>query len=350
MSGGHDRFSVTAVVLAYGTEPLLEDCVQALLGSDGIRVDVVVVDNGCTSDAVARVDGVPGVRVLRPGRNTGFAGGCNLGARQARGEVLVLVNSDAVVRSGAAAALADVLAEPGVGIASGGLRLIDHPDTMNSAGNPVHYLGLSWAGGLGESATLHAVRRPVASATGAVMALRREAWEELGGFFEPMFAYGEDMELSLRCWQRGWTVEFVPDAVALHAYEFHRNPLKMYLLERNRLLVVLTLYERRTLALLALPLLALELAVLVVAVRQGWWRQKVRGWWWLARHAGLVRRRRAEVQAARRLPDAQVATVLTGSFNPGEQTGFSAPRPLALASTWCWSVVRRGILQVTDTS
>jgi GT2 family glycosyltransferase len=253
------------------------------------------------------------------------------------------VNSDAIVEPDAVAALVQVLGEETVGIASGSLRLRERPDTMNSAGNPVHFLGLSWAGGLGEPASSYGERREVASATGAVMALRRETWDALGGFFEPMFAYCEDLELSLRCWQRGWSVEFVPDAVALHAYEFHRNELKMYLLERNRLLVLLTVYGARTLALLAVPLLALEVAVLAVAVRQGWWAHKLRGWWWLLVHTGAVRRRRAEVQAARSRPDRDLARLLTGSFSPGEQTGFSAPPALALASGWYWRVVRRMI-------
>jgi GT2 family glycosyltransferase len=335
--------AISAVVLAYGPEPLLDDCVQALLSSPGPQLEVIVVDNGCTTDAVERVVGDPRVRVVRPSRNTGFAGGANIGAAEATGGVLVFVNSDAVVAPHTVAALATVLEDDHVGIATGSLRLLDQPDRMNSAGNPVHFLGLSWAGGLGDLATLHDVRRPVASATGAIMALRRDTWDALGGFFEPMFAYCEDLELSLRSWQRGRSVVFVPEAVAWHAYEFHRNDLKMYLLERNRLLAVLTLFERRTLALVTPALLALEVAVLAVAVRQGWWRQKVRGWWWLARHARVVSRRRADVQAARCVPDALLAPLLTGSFSPGSLSGFAAPRLLSAGSSCYWALVRRTI-------
>jgi GT2 family glycosyltransferase len=257
--------------------------------------------------------------------------------------VLAFVNSDAVVQQGALAALATALDDPRVGIATGSLRLRDRPDTINSAGNPVHFLGLSWAGGLGEPAASHNEPRPVASASGAVMALRRETWDALGGFYEPMFAYCEDLELSLRCWQRGWTVQYVPDAVTLHAYEFHRNPLKIYLLERNRLLVVLTLYSARTLWLVAAPLAALEAAVLVIAFRDGWAREKLRGWWWLLTRAGTVRRRRAEVQAARTRTDRDVAPLLIGSFTPGVETGLTAPRALAGASSAYWRAVRRWI-------
>jgi len=58
--------TVTAVVLAYGAEPWLEDAVRAVLASTGIDVDVVVVDNGCTSDAIGRVKGLDRVRVITP--------------------------------------------------------------------------------------------------------------------------------------------------------------------------------------------------------------------------------------------------------------------------------------------
>jgi GT2 family glycosyltransferase len=214
---------------------------------------------------------------------------------------------------------------------------------MNSAGNPVHYLGLSWAGGLGEPATAHGAPRPVAAACGAVMAVRRATWTELGGFYEPMFAYCEDLDLSLRCWLSGRSVEYVPQAVAWHAYEFHRNPLKMYLLERNRLLVVLTVYSARTLWLLAAPLLALEVALLAVAVHQGWAAQKLRGWWWLLRHVGALRHRRRVVQAARRRSDRSLAERLTGTFAPAQELGMRAPRPLQVLSGGYWALARRAI-------
>ena len=189
-----------------------------------------------------------------------------------------------------------------VGLTTGSLRLYDDPETLNSAGNPVHYLGLSWAGGLGVAASEYEHGRSgpedVASGTGAATVARADRFAALGGFCEPMFAYCEDTDLSLRCWQRGWRVVLIPDAVVLHRYEFSRNPLKLFLLERNRQFMVLTVYSGRLLAAIMLPFLAMELAMLAMATRDGWAGRKLAGWWWLLRHAGLVRRRRREVQAA----------------------------------------------------
>ncbi len=333
--------TLTAIILAWGDEPVLEESVVSVLSSDGVDVDVVLVDNGCTSDAVSRLRGRSGVTVLTPETNLGFAGGCNHGAHQARGEYLAFVNGDAVVKPDALRRLVAGLGQD-VGLTTASLRLYDDEDTMNSAGNPVHYLGLSWAGGLGEPASRYAAPADVASATGAATVCRKDRFVELGGFCEPMFAYCEDTELSLRCWQRGWRVVFVPDAVVLHRYEFSRNTNKLYLLERNRLFVILTLYSPRMLAVVLGPLVALELAMLALALKQGWARSKVAGWWWLVRNAGLVRARRREVRAQQSVPDSRLAAILTGDFDPGVE-GLAAPAPLRKVSAAYWRVARRAL-------
>ena len=175
--------TVTAVVLAYLDEPWIERCVRSVLGSKGVCADVVLVDNGCTTDAVERLRGERAVTVITPAENLGFAGGCNAGAAVATGDFLALINADATVRGGIAPAqLVDVAARPGVGIACGSIRLADAPDVLNSAGNPLHVLGLSWAGGFREQATAHAREVDVACASGAGLVLRRTTWQALGGF------------------------------------------------------------------------------------------------------------------------------------------------------------------------
>ena len=334
---------VTAVVLAWGAEPYLDAAVRSLLESRDVDLDVVLVDNGCTDGAAERLRQVPGVTHVDAGSNTGFAGGCNLGARHATGEFLAFVNSDAVVRPDALRCLVEVAEDPAVAFASASLRLADRHEVMNSAGNPVHYSGLSWAGGFGENADRHRRPRDIPSVTGAAFAVRREVFDSLGGFNELMFAYCEDAELSLRAWQRGWRCVYVPEAVVLHHYEFARNNEKFYLLERNRLMLVLTLFEARTLLLLAPALLGLELATLAVAARQGWARQKVRGWVWLLRHRHEVRARRRAVQEDRSVGDRSVAPLLTSDFAPGEGTGVPAPGVLRAASRAYWAVVRRAL-------
>jgi GT2 family glycosyltransferase len=313
---------VTAVMLAYGPEPWLADAVEAVLASTGVEVDLVLVDNGTSSPAIDDIKGKPGVRVLRPAGNTGYAGGCQLGAAEATGEYLAFVNSDAIVAPPALAALAAVAAEPGVGAAMGSIRLADTPELINTAGNPLHFAGLSWAGGNGEPASRYAVRRRVPSVSGCCFVVHRSVWQRLGGFAPEYFAYHEDAELSLRMWQQGLTVEYVPDAVVRHHYEFSRNDLKYYLVERNRLVTLLTAYQARTLLLLAPALALTEAAMLAAALAGGWVRPKLRGWRWLWANRGWLRARRRVLQAARTVGDRPVAELMTGRFDP---TNVAAP-------------------------
>jgi GT2 family glycosyltransferase len=237
--------------------------------------------------------------------------------------------------------LVKALRDDRVGIVTAGVRLLDSPGLMNTAGNPVHFTGLSWAGGLGRPATDYPERRCVAAASGCAMAVRRGVWEQLDGLCEEMFAYCEDTDLSLRCWLAGWTVESVPEAVVAHRYEFSRNRAKRYWLERNRLVMLLTVLETRTLLVLAPALLALEVAVTAVALREGWARQKAAGWWWLVRHRSWLVRRRAAVQRTRRAPDGVLVPLLAADLDPGPSVDVPRSAVLSLASRVYWRMASR---------
>jgi GT2 family glycosyltransferase len=331
--------AVTVVVLAYGEEPWLARCVDSLLAATAVRTTVVLVDNGCLNADLPRLAAIERVHLLTPGANLGFAAGCNAGAAETADEVIAFVNSDCWVEPNALSALAnDVLASGGLATAS--LRLADEPSVLNSAGNPIHFLGFSWAGKLGEPATSAAAVAEVASVSGACFAAHRDLWELLGGFAELYFAYHEDVELSLRCRFAGRSVRYVPGAVAEHAYEFSRNPQKMYLLERNRLLTWVTVWQTRTLLLLLPALVVAELAVVALAVRQGWLRHKLRGWWWLVLHLGWIRDRRRTNRRQRTVQDRDVVGVLSSTF----ANGPAAPAALQPANRLLdgyWSIVRR---------
>lgn len=334
--------AVSAVVLAWRSEPWLRRCVAALLASEKVIVDVVLVDNGCTDDDVDVLERLDGVTVIRPGRNLGYSGGCNAGVAASAGEYIALINGDAIVEPGTLARLVEELTKrPDVGIAAASVRLADDPGLLNSSGNLVHVLGLSWVGGLGEPETRI---RPtdVAGAMGAGLVTTRTHWDRLGGFFERFFAYHEDADLSIRTWRLGKRVVNVPDAVLVHRYEFSRNSDKYYLVERNRLMFVLTQWGWRALVLLAPALVALEFAMLVLAIKEGWLRDKIRGWRWLWRHRDELRARRRTVRSTSTVPDRQWMRVLTARLEtPLINVPTGVLRPLNALTTAYWSLVRR---------
>jgi GT2 family glycosyltransferase len=332
--------AVTVVTVAYGNEPWLESSVEACLRSEGVRVDVVLVDNGCTDGAVDRLDGVPGVTVVRSAGNLGFAAGTNAGVGAAAGAFVALVNPDAIVEPDALARLVAVAALDDVAIATASVRLAGREDHLNAAGLALHFLGVSWAGHFGEPAADHATACDVPGGSGAAMVLRRDCWHELGGFCDELFAYYEDCDLGVRAWQRGLRCVYVPGATVVHRYEFGRSPGKHFLVERNRCVMVLTLWSTRSLVLLAPAFVVSELGVLALAARQGWAGEKVRSWWWLLSHASWLAARRRAMQTARTRTDRVLVPLLEERLTPANYPLPPAAR-LQAPLTWWWRVVRR---------
>ncbi len=303
---------------------------------------VIVVDNGGGPE-IALAAARDGVTVISPGRNLGFAAGCNEGARHASGEERVFLNPDTVVAPGALAELVRPLEDSTIGIVSARLRLLDRPELLNSAGNEVHVTGIAWAGLYGEPAERVTELRDVAFPTGAAMAIRRELFEELGGFTEELFMYQEDLELGWRVRLRGLRVVVNPAADVYHEYEFGRNPGKHYLLERNRLVFVLSSYSPRLLLLLSPVLASTEAAMLLLAVKEGWARDKLAGWGWLIRNVGWLRRHRRETQRLRRVRDRELARYLSPVLAPGM---ISVPAPVRAVNPLVaryWGLVKKAL-------
>ena len=323
--------NLSVVVVGHGDEPLLAACLNAVLAQLEPQDELVLVDHGITTPPA-----LPDVRVVTPDRNTGFGGGCAAGVAACSADGLVFVNSDAEIRPGTLEALRRRLEDERVGLVGGLVLLPGEVPTVNSVGLPVHLTGLSWCDGYGQALTdEHATPRRLTSVAGALFACRREVWDRLGGMDTSYFMYHEDTDLSLRTHLLGLDVVLCPEAVAVHAYEFSRNPRKMFHLERNRFLTVLGDYPGHVLR-RALPvILALEPLYLVIAVRDGWGREKLRAWGWLLRNARVVAARRRRVQQQVVAPhalDALLAPTIT-------QSQLERPAGLALLNRglgWYW--------------
>jgi GT2 family glycosyltransferase len=331
--------TVSVVIVAYDAGEALTRCLRSLEGE--AQHEILVVNNGGGGPEIEEAERRPEVEVLASATNLGFAAGCNMGAARASGDVLLFVNPDTVVRPGAVAALADALADPAVGIAMPRLRLLDEPELLNSAGNVVHVTGIAWAGRFREPASSAAAPVEIPYASGAALAVGAELFRELGGFTAELFMYQEDLELGWKARLRGLRVVLVPDADVLHEYDYARHPFKRYLLERNRLVFLLSAYSGRLLGVLAPLLISTELGMAALALREGWLRDKVRGWAWLARNAGWVVRHRRATQRLRRVPDRELVRFLTPVLDPAMLTLPAAVRAVNPLVSAYWSLARR---------
>jgi GT2 family glycosyltransferase len=335
------RPSLSVLIVAWNSREELARTLPALLPELGEGDELIVVDNYSadgTAEAVAEL--APAARIVRCARNVGFAAGCNRGAAEALGDLLVVLNPDAAPRPGFGEGIRRPWVE-GRGWAAWQALVADGDGmTINSAGNPVHFTGIVWAGGHGRPIEAAPSAGEVTALSGACLAIPRHAWEEVGGFPERFFLYHEDVDLSLRLRLAGGALGIEPAAVVDHDYEFGAREHKWRWLERNRWAFLIRVYPASLLALLAPALVLTELALIPASIAGGWGRQKFGALGEVLRLLPRLLRERRQVQAARTVSAAEFAAWLTPDLDSPFIPAIARSAPARLALRSYWTMVR----------
>ncbi len=184
---------VSVIAVNFNGLAVLAPFVESVWSGVAVPLELVVVDNGSTDGSVAWLAAQERVELLLAPRNLGFGGGCDAGARGARGDLLLFANPD-------------VLFHPDMLLALVG-NLVAHPEIAVSFPKMV------------EGDAEHVVEpklEDVATMAGAVMLVERQHFERLGGFDERMFLYWEDTDFCWRTRLAGRRVVHDWQAVAVH--------------------------------------------------------------------------------------------------------------------------------------
>ena len=286
---------LAVVVVTHESTGVLATTLGALVPQLRPDDELVVVDCGSSDDPGPLLP--PSARFIALAENRGFAGGAVVGAAESSAPLLFFLNPDTVPAPGCLDAIREAPADWGAWQA---LVLLPGGERINTRGGVLHFLGFGWAGGHDEPAAGVAPEpAEVGFASGAAMAVRRSAWDAIGGFDPAFFMYGEDVDVSLRLRLSGWRVGIVPAARVEHDYDFDKGDYKWFHLERNRWWIVLGTYPGALLALLAPALLLSEVALWAVAGRGGWLRAKLRAQLAVLRTLPMALRRRRAIQAVR---------------------------------------------------
>lgn len=265
------------VILNLNGRHHLKPCFETLRALDypGDRYEVVLIDNASTdgSREELRRDHA-WVRLIENDRNIGFSVGCNQGAKAAPdAEVLVFLNNDMRVEPSWLRELVSPLARDECQATTAKMLSWDG-QRINSTGGGMNFHGIGIQRGLDEvPGPEHEWARKTLFACGGAMAMRRDLFEETGGFDEEFFAYYEDVDLGWRTWILGHEVWYVPGAVCYHHHSStsRRLPLEMIrLLQiRNPLYACFKNYDDENLrrVLPAMLALATRRALLVSGMR-----------------------------------------------------------------------------------
>ena len=214
---------VSALIVSYNTRDLLLEAIGSV--ADEPLVETIVFDNASTDGSPGAVmERFPAVHLVRSPTNLGFAAGVNRAAAGARGEALLVLNSDARLLPGALDQLTSLLDHtPRAALVSPSLR---YPDGRPQAaafrfpGLAQIVLDLYPVPRLTDTplnGRIHShVPAPIDHPLGACMLIRHAAWRDVGPFDEGYFMYLEEVDWCRRARARGWQIWQQPAALAIH--------------------------------------------------------------------------------------------------------------------------------------
>lgn len=218
------------VVLNWNGMAVLERCLASLeraADTSRHRVELLLVDNDSSdgSDRWAEAEH-PRWELLRTGANLRYGGGMNAGLERCleRGlDYVLLLNNDIQVGRGMIDPLVDDLeAATPRGAASPRIHYFDRPDRIWYAGGKVSSLArVTRHRGIRRHATGRLMEAGATEyLTGCAIMGKAEFWRETGGFDPEFPFYAEDVDLSLRAREAGWTLRYVPASMILHRVGF----------------------------------------------------------------------------------------------------------------------------------
>lgn len=234
---------VSVIVVNWNGGEYLKRCIDSLNSQTFRDFEVIVIDNGSIDGSAIRLKGHYNgfVNLIRNQRNMGFCGGNNTGIRHAKGELIALLNMDAVAEPDWLERLVQSAEmNPQAGMWASKVVLNSNSFRFDSAGGLMFYPdGVCRNRGWQESDIGQYDREEETLAPhGCAAMYRRQMLEDIGLLDENYFAYLEDLDLGLRGQFGGWKCIYVPKAVVHHERSIalgNHSKTKAFLVERNRI-------------------------------------------------------------------------------------------------------------------
>lgn len=212
---------LAVVVPSWNTLRFLPRCLDSVR-AQGVEAELLVVDNGSRDGSVEymRREGIDYVALPE---NVGFAAAVNLGVRRTSAAAALVLNADTTLEPGCLARLREAL-EGDASLGGVQPRILQTGEEativsarLYSAGQALSRDGRAFELGMGEAQRPELLRRrEVFGVCGAACLLRRELFDDVGGYDETYFSFYEDVDLNVRARIAGWRFEYVPEAVVWH--------------------------------------------------------------------------------------------------------------------------------------
>lgn len=228
------------IILCWNSNNFLYDCLNSLDQQTYKDFEIILIDNSSPEpvpdEIINNFYNLP-IHFFRLENNLGYASGNNFGATKARGDYLVLLNSDAFPKSDWLINIKKAITKYPLCFFSSKLVMAGDHSKIDGAGDVYHFSGLVWRDLHNKSIDKFKFsEREVFSPCGAAAIYPKNIFMEVGGFDSDFFAYVEDIDLGFRLRLAGYKCIFLPDATVYHVGSGStktRSDLSVYYGQRN---------------------------------------------------------------------------------------------------------------------
>ena len=243
--------NIAVVILNWNGKELLKQFLPSVIKYSG-DAEIYVADNNSTDDSIVFLQrNFPQVKLIQNSRNAGYAGGYNLALKEVEEEIQILLNSDVEVTENWLKPISEIF-EKEPGTAAVQPKILDynkkgHFEYAGAAGGFIDKFGYPFCRGrifqhMEEDHGQYNEDAYIFWASGACLAIRKSAFNEVGGLDEDFFAHQEEIDLCWRLQNKGHKIKYAAKSSVFHvggATLQDMNPKKTYFNFRNSLFLLL---------------------------------------------------------------------------------------------------------------
>ena len=299
------------IILNYNGKLFLKNCIESIIKNTPEKYEIIIVDNNSPDKSGELfLNEYKKCKFILNKKNVGVPEGLNIGMDNAKGEFIVFLNNDLVVKEKwlteffvAHKKFGDALYQPK------SLKM-KNLNEIDGVGNMINVFGFGFSRGKGEPdiGKYDKNIEEISYASGTCMFLPKKIINEIGIFDKTLFAYHEEVDFGWRARLNGYKSYYVPGSLIHHfgSANWGWSKKKFFLLERNRWIVLLKNYSGKTIIKLLPSLFLIEIILLGFFTKKGLLKEKLLGYAGILNSLNHIIKSRKVIQSNRKISDDEI--------------------------------------------
>ncbi len=280
MSHEYDNPLVSIVILNYNAGDLLLNCVDSVFKTKHNNFEVIIVDNASKDNSHKKCqERFEKIRLIENRENLGYCEGNNVGVRESKGDFVVILNPDTIVKPEWLNELLAAHKEYGEGLYQPKILSLYEKKILQSTGNMLHLFGFGFSRdkGITDNNQRNKIEQ-IGYASGTCLFTSSSVLKKIGLLDSFLFLYHDDLDLGWRAAHLGIRSYYVPKAIIYHAesYILKWSSKKFFWLERNRRYCLMTHYSKKTYRKMLLSLIAVDIIIWFFYLSRGFIGSKIK--------------------------------------------------------------------------